>query len=114
MVSSLLDKGRDQGFVLSDDIMAMYPNAEDHVETIDGLYGWLLSEGIEVLERAPAPSPELDDHVQAEEHAEAEEKALAAESGIPAVGDSVRLYLHEIGATDLLTMEEERSRITRT
>ena len=107
MVSSLLDKGRDQGFVLSDDIMAMYPNAEDHVETIDGLYGWLLSEGIEVLERAPAPSPELDDHVQAEESAEAEGKALAAESGIPAVGDSVRLYLHEIGATDLLTMDEE-------
>ena len=57
MISSLLDKGRDQGFVLSDDIMAMYPNAEDHVETIDGLYGWLLSEGIEVLERAPDTRP---------------------------------------------------------
>jgi RNA polymerase primary sigma factor len=107
MVSSLLDKGRDQGFVLSDDIMAMYPNAEDHVETIDGLYGWLLSEGIEVRDRAPVAHPELDEQVQAEETAEAEEKQLAAESGIPAVGDSVRLYLHEIGATDLLTMDEE-------
>jgi RNA polymerase primary sigma factor len=107
MVSSLLDKGRDQGFVLSDDIMAMYPNAEDHVETIDGLYGWLLSEGIEVRDRAPVAHPELDEQVQAEEAAEAEEKQLAAESGIPAVGDSVRLYLHEIGATDLLTMDEE-------
>jgi RNA polymerase primary sigma factor len=106
MVSSLLDKGRDQGFVLSDDIMAMYPNAEDHVETIDGLYGWLLSEGIEVRDRAPVAHPELDEQVQAEEAAEAEEKQLAAESGIPAVGDSVRLYLHEIGATDLLTMDE--------
>src|SRR5687768_8833568 len=107
MVSSLLDKGRDQGFVLSDDIMAMYPNAEDHVETIDGLYGWLLSEGIEVRDRAPVAHPELDEQVQAEENAEAEEKQLAAESGILAVGDSVRLYLHEIGATDLLTMDEE-------
>jgi RNA polymerase primary sigma factor len=107
MVSSLLDKGRDQGFVLSDDIMAMYPNAEDHVETIDGLYGWLLSEGIEVLERAPAAPSELEEQTQAEEQAEVEDKALAAEAGIPAVGDSVRLYLHEIGATDLLTMEEE-------
>jgi RNA polymerase primary sigma factor len=107
MVSSLLDKGRDQGFVLSDDIMAMYPNAEDHVDSIDGLFGWLISEGIEVLERAPTPTPELDDQLQAEEQAEAEDKAIAAESGIPAVGDSVRLYLHEIGATDLLTMDEE-------
>jgi RNA polymerase primary sigma factor len=107
MVSSLLDKGRDQGFVLSDDIMAMYPNAEDHVETIDGLYSWLISEGIEVLDRAPAIQPDIDDQVRAEEQAEAEEKALAHEAGIPAVGDSVRLYLHEIGATDLLTMDEE-------
>jgi RNA polymerase primary sigma factor len=107
MVSSLLDKGRDQGFILSDDIMAMYPNAEDHVETIDGLYGWLLSEGIEILERAPAAPVELDEQAQADEHAESEDKAVAAEAGIPAVGDSVRLYLHEIGATDLLTMEEE-------
>jgi len=107
MVSSLLDKGRDQGFVLSDDIMAMYPNAEDHVETIDGLYSWLLSEGIEVLDRAPAVQPDVDEQIRAEEQAEAEDKALAHEAGIPAVGDSVRLYLHEIGATDLLTMEEE-------
>jgi len=107
MVSSLLDKGRDQGFVLSDDIMAMYPNAEDHVETIDGLYSWLLSEGIEVLDRAPVVQPDVDEQIRAEEQAEAEDKALAHEAGIPAVGDSVRLYLHEIGATDLLTMEEE-------
>ena len=107
MVSSLLDKGRDQGFVLSDDIMAMYPNAEHHVETIDGLYSWLLSEGIEVLDRAPAVQPDVDEQIRAEEQAEAEDKALAHEAGIPAVGDSVRLYLHEIGATDLLTMEEE-------
>ena len=107
MVSSLLDKGRDQGFVLSDDIMAMYPNAEDHVETIDGLYSWLLSEGIEVLDRAPAVQPDMDEQIRAEEQAEAEDKALAHEAGIPAVGDSVRLYLHEIGATDLLTMDEE-------
>ena len=107
MVSSLLDKGRDQGFVLSDDIMAMYPNAEDHVETIDGLYSWLLSEGIEVLDRAPAVQPDVGEQIRAEEQAEAEDKALAHDAGIPAVGDSVRLYLHEIGATDLLTMEEE-------
>jgi RNA polymerase primary sigma factor len=105
MVSSLLDKGRDQGFVLSDDIMAMYPNAEDHVETIDDLYGWLMSEGIEVLERSPLQRPTVDE--PAVEAEEADEKALAAEAGQPAVGDSVRLYLHEIGATDLLSMEEE-------
>src|SRR3954454_4166509 len=107
MVSSLLDKGRDQGFVLSDDIMAMYPNAEDHVERIDDLFGWLIKEGIEVLEQAPALSPTRDEASPAPEESEAEDRALAAEAGLPAVGDSVRLYLHEIGATDLITMEQE-------
>ena len=108
MVSSLLDKGRDQGFVLSDDIMAMYPHAEDHIETIDGLYGWLMSEGIEVLERSPLQRPVADETASdPEDSTETDDKQLAAEAGQPAVGDSVRLYLHEIGATDLLTMEEE-------
>jgi len=107
MVSSLLDKGRDQGFVLSDDIMAMYPNAEDHVERIDDLFGWLIKEGIEVLEQAPALSPTREEASPAPDDSEADDRTLAAEAGLPAVGDSVRLYLHEIGATDLLTMEQE-------
>ena len=107
MISSLLDKGRDQGFVLSDDIMAMYPNAEDHVERIDDLFGWLIKEGIEVLEQAPALSPTREEASPAPDDSEADDRTLAAEAGLPAVGDSVRLYLHEIGATDLLTMEQE-------
>ena len=106
MVSSLLDKGRDQGFVLSDDILAMYPNAEDHVEHVDELFGWLIKEGIEVVDQAPV-RPARDEQAIADSEREAEDRLLAAEAGQPAVGDSVRLYLHEIGATDLLTMEEE-------
>ena len=53
MVTSLLEKGKDQGFLLSDEIMALFPNAEEHIERIDDLYSWLLNEGIEVLEQAP-------------------------------------------------------------
>ncbi len=86
--------------------MAMYPNTEEQVDNIDELFGWLIKEGIEVLEQAPAPS-HRETEAQLAEAEEAEDRALAAEAGLPAVGDSVRLYLHEIGATDLLTMEEE-------
>ena len=107
MVASLLEKGRDQGFILSDDILAMFPNAEENLESLDDLYSWLIAEGIEVREQShqvkhipqapvPAPLPDPD-----------EEKQIALEAGLPAVGDSVRLYLHEIGATNLLNLEQE-------
>ncbi|HRA47175.1 MAG TPA: RNA polymerase sigma factor RpoD, partial [Thermomicrobiales bacterium] len=107
MVSSLLDKGRDQGFVLSEDIMAMYPNAEDQVDQVDELFSWLIKEGIEVREQAPVAVAAEAELAAVDEAQEADERALAAEAGLPAVGDSVRLYLHEIGATDLLTMDQE-------
>jgi RNA polymerase primary sigma factor len=99
MLTSLISKGKDQGYLLSDEIIAYLPNPEDHVESLDDLYAWLLSEGIEVLDQPPsrklakpreAPPPERPEH---------------HEPG--GVGDSVRLYLQEIGETDLLTMQEE-------
>ncbi len=98
MVTSLLEKGKDQGYLLSDEIMALFPNAEEQIERIDDLFGWLLNEGIEVLEQAPqkqaAIAREIPERIDTD----------AAASG---VSDSVRLYLQEIGETDLLTMQEE-------
>jgi RNA polymerase primary sigma factor len=110
MVASLLEKGRDQGFLLSDDIMALFPNAEEHLESLDDLYSWLVAEGIEVRDPVLATSNGngAAKPTQAPDGLDpADDKVTAFEAGLPAVGDSVRLYLHEIGATDLLTMEEE-------
>src|SRR5215217_6715642 len=101
MVTTLLSKGKDQGYLLSDDIIAFFPNPEEQVESLDDLYTWLMAEGIEVLDQAPtkqAPKP-LD--VTTTERAEATEPLSVG------VSDSVRLYLQEIGETDLLTMQEE-------
>jgi RNA polymerase primary sigma factor len=102
MVTSLLEKGKGQGYLLSDEIVALFPNAEDQIERLDDLYTWLVSEGIEVLDQAPARPVE-----QPRETVEAEKVGAPAEPGGVAVGDSVRLYLQEIGETDLLTMAEE-------
>src|SRR5688572_5862890 len=108
MVASLIAKAKDQGFVLSDDIVALFPNAEDQVERLDELYTSLVAEGIEVLDQAPARQSRGlavpgDARVQVEtvevEHVEVDVTA--------GVADSVRLYLQEIGMTDLLTMQEE-------
>jgi RNA polymerase primary sigma factor len=110
MVASLIAKAKDQGFVLSDDIVALFPNAEDQVDGLDELYTSLVAEGIEVLDQAPSralqtisPVKEIDtvDTVDIEPVEPVEVDTAAG------VGDSVRLYLQEIGMTDLLTMQEE-------
>src|SRR5215213_10926389 len=101
MVTTLLSKGKDQGYLLSDDIIAFFPNPEEQVESLDDLYTWLMAEGIEVLDQAPAKSAPKPLDVTTPERPEAAEPLSVG------VSDSVRLYLQEIGETDLLTIQEE-------
>ena len=104
MVASLIAKVKDQGFLLSDDIVAYFPNAEDQVERLDELYTSLVAEGIEVVDQAPARQG-FD--LTAKELAPVAEPEAADVDVMTGVADSVRLYLQEIGMTDLLTMQEE-------
>jgi RNA polymerase primary sigma factor len=109
MVTTLIAKGKDQGYLLSDDIIAAFPNAEEQVDKLDDFYSYLVAEGIEVLEHAPVrvarkPREAPRDVVREPASAERTDQNDALAVG---VGDSVRLYLQEIGETDLLTMQEE-------
>jgi len=104
MVTSLIDKGRNQGYLLSDDVVAAFPNAEEHLDSLEEFYSSLVAEGIEVLDQAP-PKPPARPRVAAPERPA--DRAAYAEDIASGVGDSVRLYLQEIGETDLLTMQEE-------
>jgi RNA polymerase primary sigma factor len=101
MVPSLIAKGKDQGYLLSDDIIAAFPNAEENIEGLDDFYSSLVAEGIDVVDQAPAKSPPKAPVPVVAERVEIAEPLAAG------VGDSVRLYLQEIGETDLLTMQEE-------
>ena len=104
MVTNLIDKGRDQGYLLSDEVVAAFPNAEEHLDVLEEFYSSLVAEGIEVLDQAP-----LKPAVRARDIAPPRpaDRAAFAEDLASGVGDSVRLYLQEIGDTDLLTMQEE-------
>jgi RNA polymerase primary sigma factor len=109
MVTSLISKGKDQGYLLSDDIMAAFPNAEEQIDRLDEFYASLVAEGIDVLEQAPfaTAAPPIDAPPLLPERLSAMERVPPAEDTGPPVGDSVRLYLHEIGGTELLTLQEE-------
>ena len=104
MVTNLIDKGRDQGYLLSDEVVAAFPNAEEHLDVLEEFYSSLVAEGIEVLDQAPLKPVARPREVVPERAAD---RAAYAEDLASGVGDSVRLYLQEIGDTDLLTMQEE-------
>jgi RNA polymerase primary sigma factor len=99
MDSNLLEKGKDQGYLLSEEILAAFPNADEQMDTLEEFYSTLVAQGIDVLEQRPAePEPVRTP------------RAIAPPVEDPyagGVGDSVRMYLQEIGETDLLTMQEE-------
>lgn len=103
MVTSLITKGKSQGFLLSDDIIAAFPDAEEQLEKVDEFYVSLIAAGIEVHDQVPAPVERRETPKSAPTNDRVEhEEAIAA-----GVSDSVRLYLQEIGETDLLTMQDE-------
>ncbi len=104
MVTNLIDKGRDQGYLLSDEVVAAFPNAEEHLDVLEEFYSSLVAEGIEVLDQAPTKPVVRSREVVPERTVD---RATYAEDIASGVGDSVRLYLQEIGDTDLLTMQEE-------
>jgi RNA polymerase primary sigma factor len=104
MVTTLIDKGRTQGYLLSDEVVAAFPNAEEHLDTLEEFYSSLVAEGIEVLDQAPA-KPLSRPRVAPPDRPQ--DRSTYPEDIASGVGDSVRLYLQEIGETDLLTMQEE-------
>ena len=106
MDASLIARGKERGYLLSEEVIAEFPRAENDLDSLEEFYLTLMDQGIEVLDHEPSqntpatfdrhPSPRTPVH----DHHREDDSAAGA-------SDSVRLYLQEIGETDLLTMQEE-------
>jgi RNA polymerase primary sigma factor len=122
VVASLIAKGKDQGFLLSDEVIAAFPKMEDHIDEVDEFWSSLLEIGVDIVDQPPAPlngtparfqftrhrtlAPTADD-TTIDVPARPDQRDDGADGLSQGVADSVRLYLQEIGETDLLTMHEE-------
>ena len=121
MVASLIAKGKDQGFLLSEDVLEAFPRIEDDIAAVDEFWTSLLENGVDVIDQPPAPSVSASRHqftrhravapaapdIAPDPFAKPETREEGTDALAQGVADSVRLYLHEIGETDLLTMHEE-------
>ncbi len=103
-VAELIKRGRNQGFLTQDEILEVFPDAEERLTELDDLYEKLLAEGIDVFESVEAESEESDE--KAKEKLEREIEILS-KLGAAESTDPVRQYLREIGKVPLLSAEEE-------
>jgi len=106
VVGELVEKAETQGFLTTDDILEVLPEAEQNLEQLEETFVSLQNAGIEVSDREAAeptqPSTAEDSTNQNQADAEVEFDL----SGISS-DDSVGLYLKEMARVPLLSTKEE-------
>lgn len=99
-IAKLINHGKKQGYLTLNDIVALFPDAEENLETLDYLYEKLLEASVDVFD--------VDSEKDAEKLAKLDEIDLSKiKMDGTASSDPVRMYLREIGKVDLLTGPEE-------
>ena len=100
-LKTLIKEAKQKGYLLQDEVLKAFPEAEKNVELLDTLYGTLVEKEIDVLE-----SEEEVRQMQMQDTEEGSAKLVESlDKSIS--GDPVRMYLREIGKEKLIDAQEE-------
>ena len=99
-IQELMKKGKKDGAVTQDEVMAAIPNAEEDLELLDEVYTRFLQLEIDIVDTL-----DKDNLFDAEKKSKKDKKVSVSLSEIS--DDSIRMYLNEIGRVELLSSEEE-------
>ncbi len=100
----LLKQGEEDGFLVQDDILIVYPEPEHHIDEIDEFFDFAFQKGVDIFETI-STREESDASKSAEEIEKELEQLVSIKHGESL--DPIKKYLKEIGKTSLLTFDEE-------